>query len=311
VVYALAVAAALLNAIASIMQRLGVETAPADAGMSARLITHMLQRRVWLGGFAVMIVAFIAQAVALHLGSLVVVQPILVSELVFVVAALGLWFSIRLRGADVAYSLLAAGGLATFLAIAAPQEGLKAPSDGAWIVATLVLGVPAAGLVLAGRVGPPTWRALSIGAGASIGFALTAALTKSVTDEIATGWSALLTGWQTYALMIVGVSSFLLMQSAFHAGPFTASQVTLILVNPVVSILIGVALFGDSLRQGALARVIEALAVLVMLGGAVGLATSPVLAGVRDESQASHMLEGRGRWARWRARRRAEAARAS
>jgi hypothetical protein len=303
VVYALAVTAALLNAIASIMQRLGVETAPDDAGMSTRLIAHMLQRRVWLGGFAVMIVAFVAQALALHNGSLAVVQPILVSELVFVVAALGLWFSIRLRGADVAYSLLAAGGLATFLAVAAPTEGTGAPSDAAWIAALVILGVPAVALVLAGRVGPPTWRALSIGAGASIGFALTAALTKTVTDEIATSWSALLSGWQTYALIVVGVSSFLLMQSAFHAGPFTASQVTLILVNPVVSIVIGVALFGDHLREGVVAHVVEALAVAVMLAGAVGLATSPVLAGVRDESRADHLLEGRGRLARWRARR--------
>jgi len=303
-VYVLAVGAALLNAIASIMQRLGVETAPADAGLSTKLVAHMIRRRVWIGGVVVMIGAFGAQAVALHLGSIAVVQPILVSELVFVVAALALWFSMRVSRRDVVASLLAAGGLALFLAVANPQPGPVAPSNAAWLIAFIVLGVPGVALIWSGRRGSPTWRALALGAGASIGFALTAALTKSASDALATSWGTLLSTWQTYALVVIGVASFVVMQSAFHAGPFTSSQITLILVNPLVSILLGVALFKDSLRDGVGAIVLQIVGIAVMTLGAVWLATSPLLAGVRDEAPGEQLLAGRGRIARYQARRR-------
>ena len=86
-VYLLACVAALVNALSSIMQRLGVEDAPTDSAMSARLVTHMFTRVIWLGGFVLMGAGFLAQAAALHAGSLTIVQPILVSEVMPVLAA--------------------------------------------------------------------------------------------------------------------------------------------------------------------------------------------------------------------------------
>ena len=44
------------------------------------------------------------------------------------------------------------------------------------------------------------------------------------------------------------------MQSAFQVGPFAASQSTLILVNPFVSIAVGHVLFGETLRGGTALR---------------------------------------------------------
>ena len=90
------------------------------------------------------------------------------------------------------------------------------------------------------------------------------------------------------------------MQSAFSVGPFAASQSTLILVNPFVSIAVGHALFGESMRGGAAFVALEALSLLVMVVGVVGLSTSPLVAGVRDEASHSHRLSGRGRAARRR-----------
>jgi drug/metabolite transporter (DMT)-like permease len=301
--YLLAVIAAFGNAVATIMQRLGVETAPADAGLSTRLVAHMVQRRVWIGGFIVMAGAFGAQAWALYVGSLAVVQPILVTELVFVVIALAAWFSMRVTTRDVIASLLAAGGLATFLAVARPQPGSSIPGNVAWAVAIVVVGLPAVALVLAGRRGAPSRRAMLIGAGASLGFALTAALTKAATDALAHGFVTLLTTWQTYGLVIIGAMSFVLMQSALHAGPFTSSQVTLILVNPLASIVIGTQLFHDSLTATPIAIVVEIVALVVMALGAFWLATSPMLAEMHDDAPDRHLLSGRGRLARYRARR--------
>jgi len=60
-VYALAVACALVNALTSVLQRLGVQNAPADAALRLSLIKYALRRGVWLLGFALMIVSFASQ----------------------------------------------------------------------------------------------------------------------------------------------------------------------------------------------------------------------------------------------------------
>src|SRR5271155_2273917 len=113
----MALVASFANAIASVCQRLGVEDAPAADGPSMGLVRHMIQRPVWLLGFAIMAFGYAAQAVALPLGALNVVQPIMVSELVILVFVLWLWFSTPLRPRDVAAAFATALGLGVFLFI--------------------------------------------------------------------------------------------------------------------------------------------------------------------------------------------------
>src|SRR5271165_6848563 len=91
-VYVLAVLAALSNALTSVLQRMGVEDAPEESTMRLSLMAHALRRGVWLMGLAFMILSFLMQAIALHIGTLTVVQPILTMELLFLVAILGTWF---------------------------------------------------------------------------------------------------------------------------------------------------------------------------------------------------------------------------
>ncbi len=302
-VYLLALATALINAVASILQRLGVEDAPGASGLNTRLISHMLRRSVWLFGFGLMALGYVAQATALHLGSLAVVQPLLVTELVFVVGALWLWYSMPLRPRDLVAAAAATLGVAGFLAAAAPVSGSTVPSDRTWFVVGVVVVAGMVGLVVVGLRGPAWWRALWIGASASVGFALTAALTKSVTNLVTKGVGPLFSSWELYALALIGLASFLLMQQAFHVGPFAASQSTLILVNPFASIIIGAILFEDHLRTSPGAVAIEVLSLIVMVLGAVMLSTSPLVVGIHDESPEHSLLEGRGRLARWRAKR--------
>jgi hypothetical protein len=296
----MALVASFANAIASVCQRLGVEDAPAADGPSLGLVRHMIQRPVWLLGFAIMAFGYAAQAVALHLGALNVVQPIMVSELVILVAVLWLWFSTPLRPRDIGAAVATALGLGVFLFISSPRVGSKLPSDALWLVVGAVVVAFVALFVVLGRRGPPWWRALVLGAGASIGFALLSAITKSMTNVLVTGWGALFTSWQLYAVAVIGLSSFVVMQSAFQVGPFAASQSTLILVNPFVAIAVGHVLYGESLRGGPLYATLEALSLAVMVVGALGLSTSSLVAHVHEEAPGTDLLRGRGRYARWR-----------
>ena len=115
VVYVLALAAALANAVTSILQRMGVEDAPEDATLRLSLMTHALRRGVWLAGFAVMVGSFLCQAVALHLGDLSQVQPILTTELLLLVLLLSTWFRFPITSREWLGAFAAAGGLAGFL----------------------------------------------------------------------------------------------------------------------------------------------------------------------------------------------------
>jgi Ca2+/Na+ antiporter len=303
VVIVMALVASFANVVASVMQRLGVENAPAASGPSLGMIRHMIQRPVWLGGFVIMFLAYCAQAVALHLGSLNVVQPLLVSEWVLLVLVLWLWYGTSLAPRDLAAAAATAIGLALFLVVADPHEGTRVPTTGLWLILGVVVVVVVSVLVVLGRRGPPWWRALSLGAGASVGFSLVATITKSMTNELTTGWGALFGSWQIYALAVVGTASFVIMQSAFQVGPFAASQSSLILTNPFVSIVIGALAFDESLRGGVAHRSLEVASLMIMVVGVIGLATSPLVAGMHAEDEGAHLLAGRGRLARRRAHR--------
>jgi drug/metabolite transporter (DMT)-like permease len=276
----LALGASLANALTSVFQRMGVEKAPASTTLRLSLLRYALRRPIWLLGFALMIVSFGLQAVALHIGRLSQVQPILTTEMVFLVVVLGTWFGFTIGRREWLGSLAITGGLAGFLYFAHPEYGMLKPPLWEWLVAG---GACAAGIgiavVLALR-GPSWWRAAMFGTGAAISFAFTSACTKAVSDFATSDLGSLYRHWQTYALAGFGALAVFLAQNAFHAGPIVASQSTLILVDPLASILIGVGLFGDNLRTNGLWGPLEAISLLVMCAGAYWLAHSPLVSGI-------------------------------
>src|SRR5664279_4245032 len=203
--YALATLAAFANALSSVFQRIGVQNAPSDTTMSWALIRHAIRHIVWFAGLALIGVGFLLQAVALRFGQLSSVQPIVTTELLFLVLILGVWFRYHLtwREAAVAASL--------------------------------------------GFTGPRWFRASMFGASGAVVFALSAALTKQLTTLVTEGWGHVFTNWDPYALVVTGLIGLFLIQSSFHAGPITASQATLTIVDPVMSVVIGIWLFHDHL----------------------------------------------------------------
>ena len=135
-------------------------------------------------------------------------------------------------------------------------------------------------VVLALR-GPRWWRAALFGTASAIGFAFTAALIKAVGDYFAQDWVSIFGHPQTYGLALFGLASVYLAQNAYHAGPIVASQSTIVLVDPLVSIIIGVTLFGDNLRTSGAWGPLEAISLLVLFAGAFSLVQSPLVRGIK------------------------------
>jgi drug/metabolite transporter (DMT)-like permease len=295
-VFLLALGASLANALTSVFQRMGVEDAPAEKTLKLSLMTYAVRRGIWLLGFGLMIISFILQAVALHFGRLSEVQPILTLELVFLVGVLSIWLGFSVGRREWLGSLAVVGGLAGFLYCAHIQDGNLAASFWSWIITGLACAVGIAVAVFLALRGPRWWRAAMFGTAAAISFAFTAACTKLVSNYAAHDWATLYRHGQTYALIVFGALAVFLTQNAFHAGPIVASQSTIVMVDPLASILIGVGLFGDDLRTGGAWGPLEAISLLVMFLGAFSLAHSPLVSGMKgDDDQYRQLLSQRSR----------------
>jgi len=298
VVYVLALGAAFANALTSIFQRMGVEAAPRDARLRFRLLLYALRRGIWVAGFFVMLASFILQATALHFGRLTQVQPILTTELLFLVFLLGSAFGFSIGWREWVGTVATAGGLAGFLIFAAPGGGNEVPTGGEWLEVGFACGGAATIAVLLALRGSRWRRAAMFGSASAIGFAFTASLTKVVSNYAAHDWASVAHHWETYALAGCGVISLFLAQNAFHAGPIAASQSTLVMIDPLASILIGVSLFGDQLRTNGPWGPLEAISLLVLFAGALMLCRSPLVREVKGEEDHGGDLS-----ARWRVNR--------
>jgi|SRR5579875_2497492 len=285
-VYLLAVGAALANSLTSILQRIGVEDAPESDTLRLRLIAHAIRHRVWLAGFGLMVLSFLMQATALHLGRLSEVQPILTAELLFLVVILGTWFQFSLTWKEWFGSAAAALGLSGFLLFADPGRGNARPTGADWAEVGAICAFAVVVGTLLARRGPRWWRAASFGFAGAVAYAFAAACTKEVTTYAARDWVSIFGHWQSYGLAGSGALAVFLAQNAYHAGPIAASQSTLVLVDPLASILIGIALFDDNLRTSGAWGPLEALSLLVLFAGGVLLSNSPLITGVRAGQQA-------------------------
>ena len=243
-----------------------------------------------------MLVQFGLQATALRFGELSVVQPVLTTELLFLLVILAAWFRYRLGAHEWLGALLVVGGLAGFFLAARPRGGQVLPTTSQWVVASVILIGAIAACILAALRGPRWWRAAAFGAATSVTAAFGAALTKAITGYVGQGWGHVFTHFQPYMLAVTGLGTVFLLQNALHAGPITASRTTLVTLNPLLSIVIGVSLFGDVLRAGALWVPLEVASLAVLVAGVVVLTRSPLVAGVDPDGHRDEMLGGaRGR----------------
>ncbi len=290
VAYLLAASAAFVNALTSVLQRIGVENAPASTTMRWSLMAHALRRGIWLVGFALMLVVFVLQATALRFGELSVVQPVLTTELLFLLLILAVWFRYRLGLREWLGSATIVVGLGAFFLAADPKGGHLLPTTRQFTVASVLLTLAIAGFVVAALRGPRWWRAAAFGAATGITAAFTAALTKSITTYITEGWGHVLTHPQPYMLAVTGLGTVFLLQNALHAGPITASRTTLVTLNPLVSIVLGITLFGDRLRSSPIWIACEVAALAVLVAGVVVLARSPLVAGTAEAGDLDEML---------------------
>ena len=269
----LSLASAMLFALGTVLQQRAGVSEP-SAGAHAGLVLRMARRPVWLAGIASDGLGFVAQAAALGIGRLAVVQPLLVASVVFAVP-LGVRLSgQRVTRGEVAAAALVVVGLVGFLSIASPSGGRSEAPPSDWLVVAVICAAVCAPLVLLARRGAAPRRAALLGTAAGVLFALSAALTKAVVDELHAGLVQVITSWELYALAGVGYASMTLNQLALNTGALAATMATSTASDPIVSVVLGLVLFHESLHLTGLRAIGTLSALAVALLGMAALAQS-------------------------------------
>jgi drug/metabolite transporter (DMT)-like permease len=225
-----------------------------------------------IGGFAL-------QAAALRHGSLIVVQPLLTTSLLFTLVIAAQWSHERITMRQWAAVGLVLASLGAFLAVASPSDHSASAGPRAWLFcASSVVGVVIV-LVSAGLRSSTTARAALFGAAAGIADAFMATLAKALSSSLDHGVVAAARGWAPYAVVVAGVTALLLVSTAYQAGHPTVTLSVITVTDPVVASLIGVTLFGEHLEVGGTRGWVVALAAAGMLTGLLALTRDDRLAG--------------------------------
>src|SRR5215218_6641916 len=117
---ALALGAALLFSLGTVLQQQVAETASEEEARGAGFLVRLARRPRWLAGIAADALGFVCQAGALAAGRLVVVQPLLATSVVFSLPLGTLLGGRRVGRRELAAALAVTAGLGVFLVVADP-----------------------------------------------------------------------------------------------------------------------------------------------------------------------------------------------
>jgi drug/metabolite transporter (DMT)-like permease len=239
------------------------------AALRPELLVDLAHRPMWVASLLANVLGTVLQLVALDTGPLVLVQPVLVSGLLFGMVIRSLMRHHWPTSPMVIGGLLCVAGLSAFLLLARPTGG----TDYLTLKAALPLGIGLAALLALCLAIASHYRGeartVALATSAGVLYGVTAGILKLVLG-LATngGMTALFTHWPLYALIIIGPAGFLLNQNAYQSDKMLSRSLAVITVtDPLVGIGIGVLWLNEELRGGVGAVTGEVLALLTLAAG--------------------------------------------
>ena len=271
----IALGAAMCYGCSNVLEQRKASDAPAEKSMRIALLWHLAHEPLWWLGIGVDIAGFGLQAVALEMGELVTVQPLLVMSLVFSLLLGARVGSHRLSRGDLVWALVFVAALTMFLVAGDPSGGVNERSFRAWAtpLAVIALSVSTC-LALSHRV-RPAHRAAVLGCAAGMMFGVSSTLMKSFAFEVSHDGFGLVTHWEPYVMFAVVSLGFLMMQSAYQAGDLRAALPAIELGEPVVASILGLTLMQEHFSTvNVVSTVALMVAVVLMILSTLHLARS-------------------------------------
>ncbi len=269
----LALGAAAAFGASSVLQFRATHRAPAQPAGRPTLLLHLLRQPEWRWSVVLAAGAFGLQVAALSLMPLILVQPLLITGLLWYILLHSLADRRRPDLKTMLEAMLCLVALSAFLLIARPTAGQGKGLNS--FGSALLLGVAVAvavSLCLVAAIGlGPKWRPLPLALAAGVCYGVTAGLISSLAFHYNGSPLSVLGHWQTYALAVVGPFGVLLSQNAYQAGPLGAPALaTIIVADPLVSLAVGLLWLDERIQTGPW-QVTGQILALAVLAGAVFL----------------------------------------
>lgn len=274
----LAVAAALMIGIGDVIQQRSAQDVTDKPVGTFALFGRLLRDRRWWAGSLVAAAGFALQAAALGLGSVVLVQALSVSSLLFALLINAKVNNRRITRCQWTWAVLLAAAVAMVVTVGNPQAGHARAPLHAWAVVAAVMGPALILCVIGARILSGSIRAALLGLVSGSLWGVFSALTKGVVDQLAFGIWALLRTPELYAWAVLGISATAWEQSAFRAGPLTASLPAVSVSEPVVASILGVTVLDETLNTNHVGWIVLGVSVAVMAAATVALARSQAAA---------------------------------
>jgi drug/metabolite transporter (DMT)-like permease len=271
---ALALAAALMIGVGDVVQQRSAQQVTDKPVGTLSLFRRLLRDRRWWAGSLVAGAGFGLQAAALGLGSVVLVQALLVTSLLFAMLISAAVSRRGITGPQAIWAVLLVAAVAVVVTVGDPQEGTPRGSLQTWTIVAAVMGPALVLCVLGARKASPAVGALLLGLMSGSLWGLFSVLTKGVVDQLDRGIPALLRLPELYVWLVVAVAATAWEQSAFRAGPLTASLPAVNVAEPIVGSILGVTVLGETLKTNHVGVFALAISVAVMIAATVVLAHS-------------------------------------
>ncbi|KMV22438.1 DMT family transporter [Mycobacterium heckeshornense] len=268
----LALIAALISGAGDVIrQRSAQEITDEPVGHLQLFRMSLRDARWWLGGVAA-VASFGLQAVALGLGSVVLVQALQVTALLFALPINARLTRHPVSRREWVWAVLVAAAVAVFVVVGDPTAGVQRGSATAWTVVAAVMGPALALCVVGARICSGPAAAILLALVSASAWALFAVLTKGIVAVLDQGLGPVLRTPELYAWLLAALVGTVFQQSSFRASALTASLPTMTVAEPVVASVLGVAVLGETLQTPGAEIVVLIAAVAVVVVATVALA---------------------------------------
>ena len=271
----IALVAAFFFAVAATLQQKGALGMGEVSLGSPSSLLNLAKQTWWLLGTVALLTGYAFQAVALGNGRLAVVQPLLVTTIVFALPLGYLLTNQVIHRREVMGAAVVVVGLAGFTVIGEAAEGNDNAPAREWAIAVAVFGSIALVLLVMGGRGSASRKAALYGACAGVLYGLSASLCKPTVEIFDdNGLAAIFESWEFYAFAIAGIVAFVVQQVSLSTGNLAASVATVSVCNPLVSIVIGTLLLDERLAEPTWHKIVAYCALGVALAGAALISMS-------------------------------------
>ena len=267
----LALIAAFCFALAAALQQRGQfalsREGTAVAGLAG--LARLLLVPIWLLGTACLLLGYVTQGGALDRGKLVVVQPLLVTTIVWALP-LGHWLTNQnVSRRQVLGAGIVVVGLAMFVLVGDPDAGVENAATSSLVTATLII-CAIVGLVLLWLRGdrPAGVRAAALGISAGLFFGLSATFSKPVINDLHVSLGEAAGDWRTWTLLGFGFIAFVIQQLSLATGQLAPAMAAVSVSNPAVSVILGIFLFEERLTRPGWHVLVAVAALFAAFAGA-------------------------------------------